>query len=172
MPFRRDSRPAPDQIEAIIGPRATFDGRLRCDGSVRVDGTMEGGSIETLGNVLITAGARVMADIKAKTVSVAGGYKGTITADRVELLEGGRLWGTINVRTFLLDEGAHFDGQLVMRGAEGDQPLLLPRPAEGDAIPIGSAESVVAPSDAVSEVAASEVAAEDVPGEPQAASNN
>ena len=55
MPFRRDSRPAPDQIEAIIGPRATFDGRLRCDGSVRVDGTMEGGSIETLGNVLITA---------------------------------------------------------------------------------------------------------------------
>ena len=40
MPFRRDSRPAPDQIEAIIGPRATFDGRLRCDGSVRVDGTV------------------------------------------------------------------------------------------------------------------------------------
>jgi cytoskeletal protein CcmA (bactofilin family) len=172
MPFRRDSRPAPDQIEAIIGPRATFDGRLRCDGSVRVDGTMEGGSIETLGNVLITAGARVMADIKAKTVSVAGGYKGTITADRVELLEGGRLWGTINVRTFLLDEGAHFDGQLVMQGAEGDQPLLLPRPAEGDAIPIGPAASVAAPSDAVSEVAASEVAAEDVPGEPQAASSN
>ena len=89
MPFRRDSRPAPDQIEAIIGPRATFEGRLRCDGSVRVDGTVEGGSIETLGNVLITAGARVMADIKAKTVSVAGGYKGTITADRVEL-SGGR----------------------------------------------------------------------------------
>jgi len=172
MPFRRDSRPAPDQIEAIIGPRATFDGRLRCDGSVRVDGTMEGGSIETLGNVLITAGARVMADIKAKTVSVAGGYKGTITADRVELLEGGRLWGTINVRTFLLDEGAHFDGQLVMQGAEGDQPLLLPRPAEGDAIPIGPAASVAALSDAVSEVAANEVAAEDVPGEPQAASNN
>ena len=56
---------------------------------MRVDGTVEGGSIETLGNVLITAGARVMADIKAKTVSVAGGYKGTITADRVELLEAG-----------------------------------------------------------------------------------
>ena len=160
MPFRRDSRPAPDQIEAIIGPRATFEGRLRCDGSVRVDGTVEGGSIETLGNVLITAGARVMADIKAKTVSVAGGYKGTITADRVELLEGGRLWGTINVRTFLLDEGAHFDGQLVMQGAEGDQPLLLPRPAEGDAIPVVQAEGAAPPADAVSEVAAHDVSSE------------
>jgi cytoskeletal protein CcmA (bactofilin family) len=166
MAFRRDSRPAPDQIEAVIGPRATFDGRLRCDGSVRVDGTVEGGSIETLGNVLITAGARVTADIKAKTVSVAGGYQGTIIADRVELLEGGRLWGVINVRTFLLDEGAHFDGQLVMRGTETDQPLLMARPAEGDIIPVvveevaGSA-TPVEPADSA--------AAPDVSSETQAA---
>lgn len=136
MAFRQTSRPAPEKIEAIIGSRATFDGRLRCDGSVRVDGTMEGGSIETLGNVLITAGARVMADIKAKTVSVAGAYKGTIVADRVELLDGGRLWGTINVRTFLLDEGAHFDGQLVMRGSEGDPALAAPQATSGELIPV------------------------------------
>ena len=136
MPFRQSSRPAPDQIEAIIGPRATFEGRLRCDGSVRVDGTVEGGNIDALGNVLITEGARVMADIKAKTVSVAGAYKGTITADRVELLEGGRLWGTIKVRTFLLDEGAHFEGQLVMQGGEGDQGLLTPQPPPGEPIAV------------------------------------
>jgi cytoskeletal protein CcmA (bactofilin family) len=172
MPFRRDSRPAPDQIEAIIGPRATFDGRLRCDGSVRVDGTMEGGSIETLGNVLITAGARVMGDIKAKTVSVAGGYKGTITADRVELLEGGRLWGTINVRTFLLDEGAHFDGQLVMQGLEGEQAAPMPRPAEGDAIPVVQADGAVAPAAAAASAkVAGEVATPDLPSEPVPTAN-
>ncbi len=136
MLFKRDSRPAPDQIEATIGSRTTFDGRLRCDGSVRIDGTVEGGFIETLGNVLITKAARVMADIKAKTVSVAGAYKGTITADRVELLEGGRLWGTINVRSFLLDEGAHFHGELVMQGTEADESLLPPRPAAGEQIPV------------------------------------
>lgn len=136
MLFRRTSRPAPDQIEAAIGPRATFDGRLRCDGSVRIDGTVEGGQIETLGNVLITETGRVMADIQAKTVSVAGAYKGTITADRVELLEGGRLWGTINVRSFLLDEGAHFHGELVMQGGEDDAPLLPSRPAAGEQIPV------------------------------------
>lgn len=136
MLFRRDSRPAPDQIEATIGPRATFDGRLRCDGSVRIDGTVEGGLIETLGNVLITESARVMADIVAKTVSVAGAYKGKITAERVELLEGGRLWGAIHVKSFLLDEGAHFDGELVMQDAERDEPLLAPRPAAGEEIPV------------------------------------
>lgn len=139
MAFRRDSRPAPDQIEAVIGQRATFDGKLRCDGSVRIDGTVESGAIETLGNVLITETARVMSDIKAKSVSVAGAFKGTIQADRVELLEGGRLWGTIIVKSFLLDEGAHFDGKLVMVGAEPDAALLPPQPAASQPIPVQDA---------------------------------
>ena len=107
MLLRRNIRPNPDQIEAIIGPRATFSGQLRCDGSIRLDGTVEGGTIETPANVLITEGARVKADIKAKAVSIVGAYDGVIVADRVELLEGGRLWGTIHVRTFLLDEGGN-----------------------------------------------------------------
>ena len=136
MLFRREARPAPDQIEVVIGPRATFEGKLRCDGSIRLDGTVEGGEIETLGNVLITESARVMADIRARTVSVAGAYKGTITADRVELLEGGRLWGVVNVASFLLDEGAHFDGQLVMRQTAEEEPLLPERPAPGEQIPV------------------------------------
>ena len=147
MAFKRDSRPAPDQIEAVIGQRATFDGRLRCDGSVRIDGTYEAGAIETLGNVLITETGRVMADIKAKTVSVAGAFKGTITADRVELLEGGRLWGTIHVKSFLLDEGAQFDGQLVMQGAESNEALLPARPAAGEQIPVKNSAAGAAPVD-------------------------
>ena len=134
--FRRDSRPAPDQIDVVIGPRATFNGNLRCDGSVRLDGAVEGGAIETLGNVLITETARVMADIKAKTVSIAGAYKGNIFADRVELLEGGRLWGIITVGTFLLDEGAHFHGELVMRGGEQQDPFVANRPEPGAEIPM------------------------------------
>jgi cytoskeletal protein CcmA (bactofilin family) len=137
--FRRESRPAPDQIEVMIGRRATFNGQLRCDASVRLDGTVEGGLIETAGNVLISDSARVMADIVAKTVSVAGAYKGTITADRVELLEGGRLWGTVNVRTFLLDEGAHFHGELVMQTAEPEEPFLVERPTTGQTIPVEDA---------------------------------
>ncbi len=134
--FKRDTRPAPDQIEVVLGTRATFTGQLRCDGSMRLDGTIEGGLIETPANVLITTSARIMADIKAKTVSIAGAYKGTIYADRVELLEGGRLWGTINVRSFLLDEGAHFQGELIMQTEEPPEQLLAPRPTGDAAIPV------------------------------------
>ncbi|PKO22322.1 MAG: hypothetical protein CVU38_10010 [Chloroflexi bacterium HGW-Chloroflexi-1] len=136
MAFRRQSRPAPDQIEVVIGQRATFNGNLRSDGSIRLDGTVEGGLIETPGNVLITERARVMAEIQAKTVSIAGAYKGAITAERVELLEGGRLWGTIKVSSFLLDDGAHFQGELIMQGAVDDEPLLMPRPDADEKISV------------------------------------
>lgn len=127
--FGKEKRPEPDAIEAIIGARATFSGSLRCDGSVRIDGVIESGTITTPTNVIITASARVMADIQAKVVSVSGAYKGTITADRVELLEGGRIWGVVKVGSFLLDEGGYLRGELVMQGEEPQQPFLIPAPA-------------------------------------------
>ncbi len=125
----REKRPEPDQIEVILGPRATFAGDIRCDGSIRLDGTMEGGSIETLGNVLISESAKIMADIRARTVSVAGAFKGSIEAQRVELLASGRIWGKIKVASFLLDEGAFLQGELEMLGEVPEEPFVIPAPS-------------------------------------------
>ena len=112
--LRRERRPEPDRIELTIGPNVTLQGEIRCEGSVRIDGVIEGGHIETLGNIIIGHDARVVADIKADTVSVAGAYKGELNAKRVELLDGGRMWGTIRVESFLLDEGGFMRGELIM----------------------------------------------------------
>ncbi len=112
--FKRAQRPEPDRIDVVIGETATFSGQIRSEGSVKIDGVVESGRIETLGNVIIGPEARVQADIQAKTVSVSGAYQGDLTADRVELLEGGRMWGTIRVASFLLDEGAFLHGELIM----------------------------------------------------------
>ena len=55
----------------------------------------------------------------------------------MELLEGGKLWGAINVRTFLLDEGAHFEGELHMQdAAPGAEAILATRPPQGEQIPV------------------------------------
>ena len=112
--FKRDQRPEPDRIDVTIGETATISGEIRSEASVRIDGVMEGGRIETLGNVIIGPNARVQADIQAKTVSVSGAYKGNLRALRVELLEGGRMWGVIRVASFLLDEGGYLHGELIM----------------------------------------------------------
>ncbi len=116
--FKREQRPEPDRIDVNIGESATISGEIRCEASVRIDGVMENGRIETLGNVIIGPNARVLADIQAKTVSVSGAYKGDLTAQRVELLEGGRMWGSIRVASFLLDEGAFMHGELIMLSEE------------------------------------------------------
>jgi len=117
--FRKRKKPvlaASSKIENIIGPSASFNGHLKADGGVRIDGVFEG-EIETAGNVIIGERAKVIADITANNVSVAGAVKGNINAiGRLEILATGRVWGDISVSSFLIDEGGFFCGQSAMRG--------------------------------------------------------
>ena len=102
--FGRTSRPEPDAIEVLIGLRATFSGRLQCDASIRIDGAVEQGHIETPANVILTETAMVNCDIVAKVVSIRGKFKGLIQADRVELLNGSQVGGVLNVNSFYMDD--------------------------------------------------------------------
>lgn len=147
--FSKERKPDPDVIDVTIGPRATFSGDLRCDGSIRIDGVMESGRLETLGNVIISPGAKVMATINARTVSISGAFNGEIDAQRVELLEGGRAWGVIKVVSFLLDEGAYLRGELVMQDETPAEPFVLPRGTTP--IPVVEKPAVAPPVEAPNE---------------------
>ena len=104
-------------IEVLIGPEASFKGELESQGSIRIDGHYEG-RINTPANVIIGESAKVVADIKARAVSVSGAVQGSIFADRVEILDGGRVWGDVEVKSFLLDDGGYIRGNLIMRTPE------------------------------------------------------
>lgn len=136
--FGRIQRPAPDAIEVIIGPRATFNGNLRCDASIRIDGAVESGQIETPANVVLTETARVQCDITAKAVSIRGKFKGTIRADRAELLEGSQIFGALYVNSFFMDEGVLLRAELNIQGGapEPEELLVPPRPEAKAAIPL------------------------------------
>jgi cytoskeletal protein CcmA (bactofilin family) len=136
--FGRTQKPAPDAIEVIIGPRATFNGNLRCDTSIRIDGAVESGHIETPANVVLTETARVQCDITAKAVSIRGKYKGTIRADRAELLEGSQIYGALFVNSFFMDEGVLLRAELnIQGGATPEEELLVPpRPEPKASIPL------------------------------------
>ena len=116
-----------NKIETVIGPAASFNGHRKCDGSVRIDGLCEG-SIETVGNVIIGEGAKVIADITAENVSVSGAVRGSITArGRLEVLSTGRVWADIAVTSFLIDEGGFFRGKSIM-SSELESSLETPQP--------------------------------------------
>ncbi len=127
--FRRVNRSTPDAIEVIIGPRASYSGTLRSDTSIRIDGVVESGLLQTVANVILTETARVDCEIQARTVSIRGQFNGIINADRVELLAGCHVSGALYVNSFLLDDGAILDGELHMQGAEsgnGSPPQIAP----------------------------------------------
>jgi cytoskeletal protein CcmA (bactofilin family) len=127
-----NKNPALDKIETVIGPNTNFTGHLKCDGNVRIDGVCEEGLIETVGNVIVSANAKVAADIVARNVSVSGAVSGKIKAsDRLEILSTGRVWGDVEVGSFLLDEDGYFRGQLVMK-EEPEVPPQLAHVTAGD----------------------------------------
>lgn len=113
--FGRNRRPERDAVEVTLGARSTFAGTLRSETSVRIDGAVAGGLIETPANVLITAGANVVCEIVAHVVSIAGSFEGAIRADRVELLAGSQVAGMITTASLFRDEGAILLAEVRMR---------------------------------------------------------
>jgi cytoskeletal protein CcmA (bactofilin family) len=124
--------PFEGKIENVLGPSASFQGHLKSDGNVRIDGYFDG-SIETKGNVIVGEAAKVVAEITADNVQVWGAVKGTIAATgRLEILPTGRVWGEIKVTSLLIDEGGMFRGKSVMAGDEVDPFPSEETPTEGD----------------------------------------
>lgn len=110
------------KVESIIGPNAYFKGDIQSDSGARVDGVFEG-SIDVTGNLIVGESAKIVADIKANNISVAGAIKGNISGNRVEILETGRVWGDLKVNSLLLNEGAYLRGQTTMH-ADIEPPMI------------------------------------------------
>jgi cytoskeletal protein CcmA (bactofilin family) len=88
---------------------------LNATAGIKIDGSFDG-TIDVSGQLVIGEGARVVGETKrATTVSVAGSVKGNIVADKVEILRTGRIYGDINVISFVTEEGAILRGTVTMR---------------------------------------------------------
>lgn len=112
------------KIETVIGPNAHFRGDIQSDGGARIEGVFEG-SIDVTGNLIITEGAKVIADITAHNISISGAVKGDINGNKVEILENGRVWGNLIINSLLLNEGAYLRGKTTMQG-DVEPPMIEP----------------------------------------------
>jgi len=126
---RKRKEIAPDTVETTIGPTTSFIGDFKSDGGVCVQGVLEG-MLETAGNLVVEEQARIIADVTAHNVSVAGIIRGNIVANRVEVLSTGRVWGDVSVNSLLLDEGGFIQGRVNMQGEGLEPPQPISRAAE------------------------------------------
>lgn len=103
-----------EQSTTVVGSGASFNGVLKVNGSLRVDGEVEG-TVEVARHLTVGTSGVMKADIRANSALVAGRIKGTIQArDKVELEKGSRLEGDVHASSFKIMDGAFFQGQCTM----------------------------------------------------------
>jgi cytoskeletal protein CcmA (bactofilin family) len=97
---------------SIISPGAHLVGDVRAEGTIRVEGEVEG-SLHVHGQVLVAPGGVVAGDILAAHVIVGGEVRGEINADDMtELHAGGSVAGNIVTPRIAVADGAKFNGRL------------------------------------------------------------
>ncbi len=118
------TNPNDEKVETLVGASTSINGKLRAEGTIRIDGVVEG-EIQTAGNVIIGRGGKVMASVVAANVMVAGQVKGNINAThRLEIVASGKVWGDITVASLLIEEGGVFRGQSVMKDDNAAEPMF------------------------------------------------
>jgi cytoskeletal protein CcmA (bactofilin family) len=121
-PKQSISKTVSRDIETNIGPNCHIQGTIQSDGNMRIEGVFQG-ELDTAGNLVIAESAKIIAQVVANNVSVAGAVKGNISANRIEILETGRVWGDLTVNSLLLNEGAYLRGQTMMH-ADLEPPMI------------------------------------------------
>ena len=102
--------PESGDIIAFVGEEVTFKGVIRYQGTVRVDGRLEG-EIYTEGNLIIGQKAVITAKIQAGTITSQGRITGDIEAkSQVKLLTPAVFDGSITTPSISIDEGVLFNG--------------------------------------------------------------
>ncbi|WP_419165929.1 bactofilin family protein [Candidatus Palauibacter sp.] len=115
----------------MIAPGMTVLGDIRCEGTVRVEGKVEG-SVQASKSVVVGKKGQVVGDIETQDVVVAGSVQGTVMgASRVELQETCHIDGDIRSRRIKLDEGGQIDGRFHMSKADPAEKAAAPATASG-----------------------------------------
>lgn len=97
---------------SVIHDRLTIRGELDTDGTVRVEGRVDGPT-HRVGTLIVGAGGFVVGNVEAKDVVVAGQIQGNVHASgRIEIEPGASVVGEVRANLMILREGATVHGQV------------------------------------------------------------
>ncbi len=107
---RQQDRVTAKEDVIYFGRGVEFKGRLTFDGTIRIDGRLEG-EIHTEGTIEVGETGVLEGLIHTGTLISHGTVKGTITAtNKVDLLKASVLIGEIDTPVLSIEEGAHLQG--------------------------------------------------------------
>ena len=123
-----------EDLNGFMDEGTEFHGELRFKATFRVDGRVKG-KIVSENTLVVGESAKVEADIDCGTVSIKGSVTGRVQGrQRIELLSGAKVQGTLVSPRLVIEEGAFFQGNCDMSAAAVKAPMLSlqpPRVASG-----------------------------------------
>jgi cytoskeletal protein CcmA (bactofilin family) len=114
------------EITAFLGKGTEFKGVLSFEGTIRVDGRVEG---EVLSKDTLIAGdeAHLQGEISVGTIISSGKIVGNVSASqKAHILAPGVIEGNIKTPKLIIEEGVTFDGKCEMAGQKkaADQKVV------------------------------------------------
>ncbi|HXF94236.1 MAG TPA: polymer-forming cytoskeletal protein [Nitrospiraceae bacterium] len=103
-----------DENFTFLGKGVDFKGVVNFDGTVRIDGRLEG-EIHTTGTLIVGEHAVIKGIVSAGVLVTSGKINGTVTAaEKVQILKPGILIGDVRTPVVSMEEGSHFHGMCDM----------------------------------------------------------
>jgi len=133
--------PKEERLNTIIGQGTVIKGEASVNGTVRVDGVIDG-SLAASGVAILGKSGRIKGDLLAHNAIVGGKVEGSVIAQgRLELRTGASVKGDVSARKLIVEEGVFFEGSCSMESQPAEaraaeQAPLTPKtkvePASGE----------------------------------------
>ena len=99
---------------SFVGSNTVVEGKIKTDGSIRIDGKLVG-DLVSKANAALGANGVIEGNLTARNVALAGKVTGTVTAAEKLVLEARSIVkGDVRAARLVVDEGAVFDGHCAM----------------------------------------------------------
>ena len=116
---------------SVISEQCQFQGTLDLQGSLRIDGALEG-NVDNAKYVTVSKSGTVKGDITAQGVVIIGKMTGDIVADNVEILADAKITGNIRSKSILIEGGAKVSATIQVVGEEqaplGEEEIAADEP--------------------------------------------
>jgi cytoskeletal protein CcmA (bactofilin family) len=107
-----------DEVETVVGPSVNVEGDFASEGNIVVKGTVSG-SVFTSKHLTVEMGAKIVANVRAGSATIAGEVKGNMKVkESLELTSTSKVIGDIDVKNLKIESGAILYGKVTMAGVE------------------------------------------------------
>ncbi len=108
--LKKDSDFSSGEHFSVVSAECYFQGTLNVQGSLRVDGTLEG-TVDNARHVIVGDEGKIVGDVTAEIVVCGGEIEGNVCATMLEVLGKSSIKGDIRAKKMIVEEGGRIDGR-------------------------------------------------------------